>query len=247
MKNEAQQQPDFTSLKPMEVLPRFEQVLTLGRKLVEECGIEPSVDTLGRWMAHYVAELMDAAENVTSQERAAAQERCFNAILELWSRRSELPDGKRPFENLEPIMRAVESLDPDEEFPRYFRSVRGGIVEEDEETQTKSLLELVDILDSTARILIGYTLAEAARSAADKSKEWVALAEDVGAELGGVHGIVIRFVSGETDNEKKHDHNELEREILQERISRLEAFTKVSALVCEDMKRHLENLPPPQE
>jgi hypothetical protein len=229
----------------MEALPRFEQILALGRKLVDELDMETSVDTLGRWMAHYVAELMDAAENAPSQERVVAQKRCSDAILELWSHRAELPDGKRPFENLEPIIRAVESLDPDDKIPRYFRIVRGGIVEEDEESKTKSLLEFVSNLDSTARTLIGYTLVEAARSAADKSKEWVTLAEDAGAELRGAHSIVLRFVSGETDSEKKPDPNKLEREMLQDHINRLETFTKVAVRSCENLKERLDALPKP--
>jgi hypothetical protein len=141
----------------------------------------------------------------------------------------------------------VESLDPEDETPRYFRSVRGGIVEEDEESQTKSLLEFVSNLDSTARTLIGYTLVEAARSAVDKSKEWVALAEDAGAELGGTHTIVLRFVSGETDSENISDPHELEREMLQDYIKRLEAFTKVAICSCENLKERLDALPPPQE
>lgn len=229
----------------MEALPRFEQILALGRKLVDELDMETSVDTLGRWMAHYVAELMDAAENAPSQERAVAQEKCFHAILELWIHRAELPDGKRPFENLEPIIRAVESLDPDDKIPRYFLTVRGGIAEEDEESQTKSLLEFVRNIDTTARILIGYTLTEAARSAVDKSKEWVALAEDAGAELGGAHSIVLRFVSGETDSKNKSDPNELEREMLHDYIKRLETFTKVAVHSCENLKERLKALPKP--
>jgi hypothetical protein len=229
----------------MEALPRFEQILALGRKLVDELDMGTSVDTLGRWMAHYVAELMDAAENAPSQEHVVAQKRCSDAILELWSYRAELPDGKRPFENLEPIIRAVESLDPDDEIPRYFRIVRGGIVEEDEESQTKTLLEFVSNLDSIARTLIGYTLVEAARSAADKSKEWVALAEDAGAELGGAHSVMLRFISGETDREKKPDPNELEREMLQDHINRLETFIKVAERSCENLKERLDALPKP--
>ena len=91
---------------------RFDQVLSLGVKLVDELDLESSVDTLGRWMAHYVAELMDRADNAAPEERAALRKSCSDAILELWSHRAELPDGKRPFEDLEPIMRAIESLDP---------------------------------------------------------------------------------------------------------------------------------------
>lgn len=38
--------------------------------------------------------------------------------------RAAFPNGKRPFEDLEPVMRAIESLDPEDDTPRYFRSAR---------------------------------------------------------------------------------------------------------------------------
>ena len=37
---------------------RSDSVLALGKKLVDELGLDQSVDTLGRWMAHYIAEKM---------------------------------------------------------------------------------------------------------------------------------------------------------------------------------------------
>src|ERR1700719_935454 len=98
-----------TSSEPTEASQRSEKVLALGRKLVEELGLEPSVDTLGRWMAHYIAELVDQVKTATGDERAVAEQRCFDAILSLWKHRSELPNGKRPFADLEPVMRAMQS------------------------------------------------------------------------------------------------------------------------------------------
>ena len=226
----------------MDALPRFEQVLDLGRKLVDELGMEPSVDTLGRWMAHYIAELIDAAANARPHERAAAQKRCFDAILELWSHRAVLANGKRPFEDLEPIIQALESLDPDDENPRFFRSLRGKIVETNENPPTRSLLEFVRNLDSTARILIGHALAEAGGTATDKSKEWVALANEAGVDPGFVD-VVVRFVSSEGDSKLQPDPGKRERELLQNRITRLENFTKMATLVSEDLKMRLERSP----
>ena len=108
--------------------------------------MESSTDTLGRWMAHYVAELMDAVTKAASEEREAAQNGCCDAILKLWTHRAGLPDGKRPFEDLEPIMRALESLDPENDTPRYFRTIRGTIDESDEGRETQSLIKFVDKL-----------------------------------------------------------------------------------------------------
>ena len=198
--------------------------------------MEPSVDTLGRWMAHYVAELMDAAANAPPEERAASRKRCFDAILELWRHQSELPGGKRPFEDMEPIIRTLESLDPENHTPRYFRTVREAVAEKDEDRDTQSLIELVCDLDTTARILIGDTLADAARSAIDKSKAWVTLAEEAGADL-GVVPLVVGFVSDSATVDPNDDRDRRKRDLLQQRIDRLETFARRVALVVKDLKK----------
>ena len=217
---------------------RFDQVLALGRRLVDELDLESSVDTLGRWMAHYVAELIDHAENTAPEELAVSKNRCFEAILELWSHRAELPDGKRPFEDLEPIIRAIESLDPESDTPRYLPSIIDAIDETEEDPQTQSLLEVVSSIDSAARILIKETLADAALSAIERSREWVALAEQAGVDS-GVADIVVRFVSGEADMDPSPDPNTPRRELLKGRVERLEAFNELTKLVVEDLKKEL--------
>ena len=47
---------EFSSSEPMVERIRSDSVLALGKKLVDELGLDQSVDTLGRWMAHYIAE-----------------------------------------------------------------------------------------------------------------------------------------------------------------------------------------------
>ena len=222
----------------------FDGVLGLGRKLVAELGLESGVDTLGRWMAHYIAELIEAAENAPPVERAVCQKRCFDAILDLWCHRAELPNGSRPFEDLEPIVRAIESLDPDNEASRYLGAIGSTIVKSDEKSETQVLLEIVRRLDLTARDLIGYFLSKAARSAVDKSKDWVVKAKEGGADLGGID-IVIQYVSGKGDREAESDPSKYEREQLQKRIQRLETLTKLVTTVHDDLKMQLNTLPPP--
>jgi len=215
--------------------------VALGRKLVDQLGAEPPVDTLSRWMAHYVAELIDAASNAAPEERAAAERKCFETILELWGHRAELPDGRRPFESLEPIVRALESLDPDNEMPRFFRSVRRSIDKTEESSHTLSLFEFVNGIDSSARILIGYTLADAAHSALDESKDWVAAAEKAGTGPGFVH-VLTSFVAGGRDVDEQSDGSELERERLSDHLERLEAFTNAAALLADDVRARLDAL-----
>ena len=56
--------------------------------LVDELNLEPSVDTPGRWMAHYVAEVIARAQVSEGAEKAAAERECFEVILQLWKHRA---------------------------------------------------------------------------------------------------------------------------------------------------------------
>ena len=216
--------------------------MALGRKLVDELGEDPSPDTLSRWMAHYLAELIDAAENAPQEELAASRRKCFDTVLELWSHRADLPAGRRPFEDLEPIGRALESLDPGNETPRFFAAARRGIADAEEGSHTRTLLEFVDRVDSAARVIIVHALADAARAALDKSREWVARAEAAGRNPQFV-GIVISFVSEEGRDEQA-EQVERSRNLLVDRIERLENFRELAALVSDDLRERLDALPP---
>ena len=237
---------DSISSQPADTLPRYERVVALGRKLVDELGKDPHPDTLSRWMAHYVAELIDTADIAPPDERAAARRRCFEAILELWSHRADLPHGRRPLEDLEPIARALESLDPDNETPRVFRTIRTTIDKADEGQQTRFLFDFVDRVDSTARILIGCALADAARSAVDNSREWVALAEQAGSTP-GVAGVVVSFVSKRAEHDEQTEQTQGERAELADRIERLEGFAKLAEVFANDLKARLNVLGGPPD
>ena len=114
----------FSSSGRTALSPTPKGVLDLGRALVQELGLDPGVDTLSRWMAHYIAELIKAVETAAVEDRPAKLTKCADTILNLWERRNLLPNGKRPFEDLEPILRTLESLDPTDDTPRYFRAAR---------------------------------------------------------------------------------------------------------------------------
>ena len=55
---------------------RSDSVLALGKKIVDELGLDQSADTLGRWMAHYLAEKMKDAEALPPTEPVS--KRCPN-------------------------------------------------------------------------------------------------------------------------------------------------------------------------
>jgi len=95
----------------MELSKRSESVIALGKKLVEELSLESGTDTLGRWMAHYVAELIDAAENEPdSNLRNQARDKCCEAIIKLWDHRASLPRGSRPLSNLDGVLEAIKNI-----------------------------------------------------------------------------------------------------------------------------------------
>src|SRR6202050_2818855 len=123
---------DSSSLSPMVISIRSEPILQLGEKIVQELELDPSVDTLGRWMAHYLAELIRNAETAGVEDRPEKLLRCASAITDLWRHRSELPNGKRPFEEIEPILRALETLDPENATPRYLGLIRTAARAEEE-------------------------------------------------------------------------------------------------------------------
>ena len=207
--------------------------------------MEPSVDTLGRWMAHYIAGLITEVKEANGEARLSAEKRCFEAILTLWQHRGALPDGKRPFEELEPILRAIASLDPDRDVPHYFHSARL-LQGETDESEVKTWLDMAEGLDYSAKILIRYCLAEAAGSSKDNSKEWIQLAKSAGADS-DIDEIVIRFISKENEIRQDPDPNDEAKRLLQDRIIRLEKFSKMSETVLQELKTRLAALPPQAE
>ena len=140
----------------MVVSSRSKALLELGKKLVDELGLDRGVDTLGRWMAHYIAELILDVEDATPEDKASKQQCCASAILELWQHRAELPNGTRPFEDIEPILRALERLDPLNETPRYFQQPREIAADAEADAEVREWLEMADSIDSTARELIRH-------------------------------------------------------------------------------------------
>ena len=217
---------------------RSDAILKLGKKIVDELGLDQSVDTLGRWMAHFIAELIHDVEASGAEDRPAKLAMCSDAILTLWKHRHELPTGKRPFEDLGPIMRTLESLDPDDRQHRYFRTERIA-ADEERDVETANWLKLADSLDCSARLLIGYCLTRAAGATVDKSKEWVALAEKADAEVGLEHP-VVRFIITERDQLDSTELNAANRKRIKDRLERLTEFKKMAAALASELRKQLK-------
>jgi hypothetical protein len=94
----------------MEQSQQSKEILDLGNKLVAELKMVDSSDTLSRWMAHYVAELITSAENAEGEMKAALEKECFDTILKLWANRDATPKGIRPLASLKDAMMLLNKI-----------------------------------------------------------------------------------------------------------------------------------------
>jgi hypothetical protein len=195
-----------------------------------------SDDLLASWMAHYVAERIEAAEKASDEDRRPAQDACAKAILDLWRHRNALPEHLRPLGQLEPVMRAIASLDVDEDDYRYYPHALREAATMRADDETKQWLDLAFGLDYSARVLISFALATAAQRAGSDAAAWVDLARRAGAEA-APETYVIKFVSGPDELAEADESEEAAR--LKERLARLEAFAGMSAALIADLRAKL--------
>lgn len=162
----------------------------------------------------------------------------YESYLKLWAHRSELPNSKRPFEDFEPINRALASLDPDDTTPRYFRQVRSAAAENAKDAKMTQWLEIAFGMDATARLLIRYCLA-AAETALDKAREWVELAKAAGVDEDLGVSIVLQFAddAGVLGSKNPED---LKRERIEELLKKLNAFDQFSKMLSAHLREKLD-------
>ena len=124
-------------------------VLGLGRHLVRELGLGDGVDTLGRWMAHHVAELINEAENgATPAARLRAREEATETILRIWEHRASLPGNAYPLARYKDVLEALDRLRPDSNpFLRFLHATKA----------TREQLA-ADLFDGLSRLIIALLL-----------------------------------------------------------------------------------------
>jgi len=159
----------------------------------------------------------------------------------LWRYRAGLPMDERPLHELEPVIRAMKSLDPDDATPRYFRSIRPQVSVTKEESEAHAWLKMVAELDCSAKILIGYYLNQAARAAVDKSQEWIRLAEAADCS-DDITEIMIRIVSSAKDLDVKPNSTDEARRQVNDRLKRLESFISLAEELVIKWQQELQSL-----
>lgn len=210
--------------------------MNLGKALVEELNLDPGVDTLARWMAHYIAEQIEIAERATGVEKKEAEERCFKTILKLWSHRSAIPGESRPFENFEPILRILKRLDPEND--RHFFFEDRADISESVPDDLKKWLDVAKGIDEAARVWLKYVFKQAALAATDESTiEWL---ENADALQEKDHFSVI-FRELHIDFENLEDGKvQNDRNKLYSNIKKLEAFAELNQMLLTEYRLELE-------
>ncbi len=234
----------------MENLELLTQIINLGKQFVAELGLDSSVDTFSKWMAHYIAEKMVQAEQLPSgRGKNEVENECFETILKIWKHRWLLPSGHRPLEQFEPILKVLERINPDRREPFFYRFSESEILEEEKSgEELKDMADFIKIIaqiDKTARIMIDSLLRQAASKVKNERieellKNSVDLKDDYDVKVIRIllHNDLMDLTKyKDADVQKKFQIEEVEN-----RIKELEKFAVLNELVIENYRKLLSEL-----
>ena len=155
-------------------------MVALGHRLERELGIAGSRDTLARWMAHRIAELMQRAKTAPKgKRRETAKAECAEAILQLWLNRAHLPAGAplAPFADfLERFMKEAD----------HYPSLE---IKHQPKTWTQALPRILSLLDRELLLWRDAALAEQPLDAAQQA------VQSVGQELDSEEARVLQLLA----------------------------------------------------
>lgn len=209
-----------------------EEILKLGKKLIKELELVYTVNTLARWLGHYLAELMNNIDNCESEEeKSELQKECCNVILEIWGKRERIPIEK-PTEKLKPIIGVISLLKKNEHpFIRHrFLNNHNGL-----RNKNSSWLNFLGIVkNNSERIYRKSLISMINEELLEKDKEWIEehgsfLSDDeksVVEYLDSIKEIEISFIDGSEKeiSEKEKIENlfsELEEQIDEQKVELL--------------------------
>lgn len=151
--------------------------LELGKMLAAEL---KQTDTLGRWMAHYLAELITSLEQKTGSERDTAEAEVADLILRLWLHRGQLPGNLSPLGEVDKVEAAIKRLAPEREPWAYFGAFPVDTKPTSEDTETSTTLKAALLVDRLAGDLVYALIIRAAELAKEHDAAWVEEAEKIG-------------------------------------------------------------------
>ncbi len=148
-----------------------EEILKLGKKLMAELELVYTVNTLARWLGHYLAELINNIDKSESEEeKGKLQKECCDVILEIWEKRERIPIEK-PTEKLKPIIDVLSILKKNKHpFIRHrFLGNNSGL--RNKNSSWLSFLEIVK--NNSERIYRKSLISMISEELLEKDKEWI--------------------------------------------------------------------------
>ncbi|WP_431946879.1 hypothetical protein [Micromonospora marina] len=184
----------------------YDDVVVLGRELTDSLD---SNDTLGRWMAHYIADLIDRAETADGPDRDTLQHECAAEIMRLWSHRHSFRDPQRPMASFEPVYRALARLDPDNPPWSFLRTFSPDTAPKADQLEINALLKAALEIEDAARDAVRELIASAAGVASHKEAKWIDLAKHIQDEESGLVGVLRRLRYAGVDDAPDESADEL--------------------------------------
>ena len=222
----------------MEDLEMQERIISLGKHLSEELEQEKYPDTLTRWMAHYIAQLISQAEDSTGKKKKAIEKECFNTILKLWEYKSSFPDGKKPFERFEVIFKTLEKLSPDNRNRFFYDNQQENETDDD---FVKQSMKAIQIIDEAVRVWIEYILKDAVELANDeKTKKWLKMAIPI--KNRDEVNILFNILGSDDDNDNLKSRVIKEIKYLESRIEQLEGFKNYNDMIHSKLTNQIDLL-----
>lgn len=166
------------------------KIIKLGKKLVDELNLSDGVDTLGKWMAHYIAELIEKAEVSTGEVKERYEKECFESIIKLWNHIEKVPNINVPLARFSNILEVYDKITTKDKF-RYFPNKY--------EDESNLYLLLAQKADSLAKRIVYLSFSLAILEASEEEKEWLKF--DMLDDVVSLNRIIIDF----EDNVERRD------------------------------------------
>ena len=140
------------------------KIIKLGEKIVDELLLSNGVDTLSKWMAHYIAELIEKVKNSESEKKEKYEKECFETILKLWREIHKVPNITAPLSRFEKIYELCEEMISKDKY-RYFPKKH--------EDDTNEFLILAKVVDALSKKIVKNAFFLAYQNASEEEREWL--------------------------------------------------------------------------
>jgi hypothetical protein len=221
----------------MEICMSTENLIGLGKRLVEEFKLEDKTDTLSQWMLHYLAELFERYNvPISPEEKRIAALEIKDTIFKLWDFRHQQSHSQSSFKNIESLISTLKKLNLDNDDVFYsglrdFRNAENTLDQSNPDYWYRYALKF----DKASRFLIrncilkGYAITEADnKEIADLIKEFDTL------DL--YENLLSQFYNDQSSEDKEIRN-------IKNNISKIEELMDALALLKNDYEEKLKLYP----